>query len=288
VSAEGVPTDEAGKPPVQEATEEEEQPGRPGRPKGPEAKIEILDASGKVIRTLRQPAVQGLNRAVWNLRRDTFKRIPRKNANPFFEASGPDVLPGTYTVRVSYKDQKAEGKVNVGSDPRMDRLTPEGREANYRALERAGHIQEALAAAVERINQARSDIDSSLAKVRAREKKEDEGEKPSSALAKQARDLKAKLDAIERRLWTPEGTKGEQPDNDAEAKVNYAARSLGTSWDAPTPAQLAYLDQAEKQARDTLEDLNRLFAGDVAAFRAKVRELDVQLLPDLPPLKIEE
>jgi photosystem II stability/assembly factor-like uncharacterized protein len=293
VSAEGVPTDEAGSPPgppVQEA-EEEEQPGRPGK-KGPEAKIEILDASGKVIRTLRQPAVQGVNRAAWNLRRDAYKRIPRKNANPFFEPSGPDVLPGTYTVRVSYKDQKAEGTIKVGSDPRMDRLTPEGREANFRAIERAGRIQEALAAAVERINQARSDIDSALAKVRAREDKDKDKEKekdaPSIALGKSARELKAKLDAIERRLWTPEDTRGEQPDKDAEAKVNYAARSIGSSWDAPTPAQLAYLDRAGKQAQDALEELNRLFAGDVAAFRAKVRELDVQLLPELPPLKVEE
>ncbi|HEX3126936.1 MAG TPA: hypothetical protein VH394_06375, partial [Thermoanaerobaculia bacterium] len=288
VSAEGVPTDESGKPPVQEPEEEEmQQPGRPDRPKGPEAKIEILDASGKVIRTLRQPAVQGMNRASWNLRRDAYKRIPRKNANPFFEAAGPDVLPGTYKVRVSYKDQKAEGTVKVGNDPRMD-LTPEGREANFKALERAGRISEALAAGVERINQARSDVDSALAKVRAREKKEDEGEKPSTVLAKQARELKAKLDAAERRLWTPEGSRGELPDKDAEARVNYAARNIGSSWDAPTPAQLAYLDQAEKQAREALEEVNRLFAGDVAAFRAKVKELDVQLLPDLPPLKIEE
>jgi photosystem II stability/assembly factor-like uncharacterized protein len=293
VSAEGVPTDESGKPPAAEEPEPEETGGRGGRKGGPEAKIEILDASGKVIRTLRQPAVQGVNRAVWNLRRDTYKRIPRKNANPFFEASGPDVLPGTYTVRVSYKDQKAESTVKVGSDPRMDRLTPApnpgDREANFRALERAGRIQEALAAAVERINQTRSDIDSALAKVKASEEKEKDKEKkdaPSVALAKSARELKAKLDAIERRLWTPEGTKGEQPDKDAEAKVNYAARSIGSSWDAPTSAQLAYLDQAETQIRDTLADLNRLLAEDVAAFREKVK--DVQLLPDLPPLKIEE
>ncbi len=294
VSPEGVPTDEGNVPPAgqEEAASEEEGPGagrRGGGKKGPEAKIEILDASGKVIRTLRQPAVQGVNRAAWNLRRDAYKRIPRRNANPFQDTSGPDVLPGTYKVRVSYKDQKAEGTVKVGSDPRMDRLTAEGREANYRALERAGHIQETLADAVERINQARSDVDSALAKVRAREKKDEgEGEKPSAALAKQARELKAKLDAMERRLWTPEDSRGLMPETDAEAKVNYAARNIGSSWDAPTPAQLAYLDRAEAQARQVLEDLNRLFAGDVAAFRAKVREMDVQLLPEQPPLKIEE
>ncbi len=290
VSAEGVPADQ---PPAQEEPAgDETQPERRGGKKGPEAKIEILDASGKVIRTLRQPAVQGVNRAVWNLKRDAYKRIPRKNANPFFEAAGPDVLPGTYTVRVSYKDQKAESIVKVAPDPRMSWLTAEGREANLRAIARAGRLQEALAAAVERIGQTRSDIDTALAKVRAREEKEkkDAGEtpEPSAALAKSARELKARLDEMERRLWKPEGSKGEQPDRDAESRADYAMRSLGSSWDAPTPAQLAYLEQAEKQTRDTLADLNRLFAEDVAAFRAKVKELDVQLLPELPPLAVLE
>jgi hypothetical protein len=53
-----------------------------------------------------------------------------------------------------------------------------------------------------------------------------------------------------------------------------------------TPAQLAYLDRAEAETRKALEDLNRLFAGDVAAFRARVKELDVQLLPEAQPISI--
>src|SRR6185436_9153651 len=83
VTAEGVPVEQGGQPLVEEESAQEEgqpgrQPGGRGGRKGPEAKIEVLDGTGKVIRTLRQPATQGVNRAAWNLRLDPYKQIPRK------------------------------------------------------------------------------------------------------------------------------------------------------------------------------------------------------------------
>lgn len=279
---------------------EEARPGRRGAKKGPEAKIEILDEAGKVIRTFQAPATHGVNRAVWNLRRDPYRRIPRRNPNPFFEPMGPEVLPGTYRVRVSFKDQKSsEQTVRVVPDPRA---TPaaEARAANFAALERAGRVQEALADAVERINQTRADIDAVTAKLRAREEKDKKegGEKkegvaeqppsPAAGLTKSGRELRKKLDEIEKRFWAPEGTQGILPDTHAEARLNYALRAIGSSWDAPTPAQLAYLEQAETESRKVLDDFNKLFAADVAAYRAKVRELDVQLLREEAPISIGE
>ena len=291
---------EGGKPLVVDdpPAEEEEAEGRPGRrdrPKGPEAKIEVLDESGKVIRTFQAPVTQGVNRAAWNLRRDTYRRIPRRDVNPFFEPAGPEVLPGTYRIRVSYKDHKsAEQTVRVLPDPRYEgRLG--GRQANSEAQERAGRIQEALAEAVERINQTRSDVDAVTARLKAREDKERKGreetappspDSPAGALMKSARELRRKLDEVERQLWQPEGTKGIQAETDAENQLTYAMRAIGSSYDAPTPAQLAYLERAEEEAREALAAFNQLFSQDVAAFRARVRELDVQLLPEAPPISI--
>ncbi|MEA2562087.1 MAG: hypothetical protein QOH06_3591 [Acidobacteriota bacterium] len=278
---------EGGKPLVMDdPSEEEESRGRRGGKKGPEAKIEVLDESGKVIRTFQAPVTQGVNRAAWNLRRDTYKRIPRKDVNPFFEPAGPEVLPGTYRVRVSYKDQKsAEQTVRVLPDPRYEgRLG--GRQANFAAQERAGKLQEALATAVERINQTRTDIDAVTAKLKARVKK-DEKDPAGEELSKSARELRKKLDDIEKRLWQPEGTKGILPETDAENRLNYATRAIGSSYDSPTPAQLAYLERAEAESRKVLADFNKLFSQDVAAFRAKVKELDVQLLPETQPISIE-
>ncbi|HET9228763.1 MAG TPA: hypothetical protein VFR31_18940, partial [Thermoanaerobaculia bacterium] len=282
--------EKAANPPVTDEPVEEETPaGRPGRrdgKKGPEAKIEVLDESGKVIRTFQAPVTQGVNRAAWDLKRDAFKRIPRRDANPFREGGGPEVLPGTYRVRVSYKDHKsAEQTVRVLPDPRFEgRLG--GRQANWEALERGGKVQEALASAVERINQTRADIDAVNAKLKAREKK-DEKNPAAEELTKAGRDLRKKLDDLEKRLWRPESAKGILPETDAESRVNYAMRAIGSSYDAPTPAQLAYLERAEAEAKQALAAFNTLFAQDVAAYRAKVRELDVQILPESEPISIE-
>ena len=167
-----------------------------------------------------------------------------------------------------------------------------GRQANVEAQGRAGKIQEALAEAVERINQTRTDIDAVTAKLKARVKKDEkdpasEAKTPESELTKSARDLRKKLDDMEKRLWQPEGTKGIVADTDVESKINYAMRAIGSSYDAPTPAQLAYLERAEANARKVLADFNQLFSQDVAAFRAKVNELDVQLLPEAQPISID-
>ncbi|HEY3491492.1 MAG TPA: hypothetical protein VGK43_00975, partial [Solirubrobacterales bacterium] len=158
--------------------------------------------------------------------------------------------------------------------------------ANWEALERGGKIQEALASAVERINQTRADIDAVNAKLKAREKK-DEKNPAAEELTKAGRDLRKKLDDLEKRLWRPESAKGILPETDAESRVNYAMRAIGSSYDAPTPAQLAYLERAETEAKQALADFNTLFAQDVAAYRAKVRELDVQILPESEPISIE-
>ncbi|HEX6861686.1 MAG TPA: hypothetical protein VF414_02665, partial [Thermoanaerobaculia bacterium] len=289
--------EKAGKPPVTDEPSEEEEAGRPGRrggKKGPEAKIEVLDESGKVIRTFQAPVAQGVNRAAWDLRRDAYKRIPRRDVNPFREPAGPEVLPGVYRVRVSYKDHKStEQTVRVVRDPRYEGR-PGDREANFAAQERAGKVQEALAEAVERINQTRADIDAVTAKLKAREEKDskESGEtggppSPAAEAMKAGRELRKKLDDLEKRLWQPEGTKGILPETDVENKINYAMRAIGSSYDAPTPAQLAYLERAEAESRKVLADFNRLFSEDLAAFRARVRELDVQLLPETQPISIE-
>ena len=42
----------------------------------------------------------------------------------------------------------------------------------------------------------------------------------------------------------------------------------------------------EKETRQAVDDLNRFFAGDVAAFRTKVQETKFRLLPEWEPLKV--
>jgi photosystem II stability/assembly factor-like uncharacterized protein len=273
--------------------------GRGGRGKGPKTKIEILDASGKVIRTFDGPAKLGVNRVPWDLRLESPRRIPRKNdtggeENEFRRGRGPDALPGTYTVRVSYGAQKAEGKVNVQGDPRFQ-IPSDAREANFKALQRATHLLNTVTDAVDRIARTRTDVNAVTAKLRRQDEEAKQAhpgasdtENPAHKdLLASGRRLIQSLDKIERRFWQGEAPRALMRNVDFESRIGGTARSLGSSWDSPTPAQLAYLDREEKDLSAALADLNKLFAEDVAAFRAKVRDAKVELLPDVTPLRIE-
>ncbi len=89
------------------------------------ASIDVLDASGRVIRHLSGkdvPHKAGINRTAWDLNVEgpvkwhgTFEQ----NQGP---DSGPEVLPGTYTVRVNANRASARQTVVVKADPR-DTLT---------------------------------------------------------------------------------------------------------------------------------------------------------------------
>jgi hypothetical protein len=272
-----------------------EQPADDEGGRGPRAKIEVLDGSGAVIRTIDAPVKQGINRAAWDLRSDPPKRIPRKNEDEAFAefrgTRGPDVLPGTYTVRVSWGGKTAEGKVQVLGDPRFN-IPSEQREAKIAAIRRAGQLMGVVADGVERIQRTRGDVEAISAQLRKDQeaaKKQGAADDPArKAVLDAGRDLLRKLRDFELRFWQTENAKGLEEDNDLEQRVSNLARSLGSSWDAPTPAQLAYLDRVEKEERQTVDDLNRFFAEDVAAFRTKVQETKYQLLPQWDPLKVGE
>jgi len=87
------------------------------------AKIEILDASGKVIRDLGPiPQDAGLNRVTWDLRYQGPRLRNAADANNDgggfrFPAVGPHVLPGKYTVRLTAAGQTLTQELDVRADP---------------------------------------------------------------------------------------------------------------------------------------------------------------------------
>jgi sortilin (neurotensin receptor 3) len=277
---------EAGAPPdvpkEPEATSKDVKKDEPKKDdKAKEVDIEVADASGKVIRKLKGPAILGVNRASWDLTRDAFKRptVPGQEPNRG-EGGGPEIPPGDYTVTIKFRGQEAKQAVRVVADPR-DTFTPEQRQAKYDAVLRAGKVQETAVEAINRITKTRNDIDAVAAKLK---KEDDDPSAEPPPLVKSGTALKTKLDAMEKRLWTPPKTKGIPAENDVMAKIGYPFYSLQSSWDAPTAAQLTYLERAEKQLRETLVDYNKMFAEDVAKYREEVRKTNVVLLTEEPPL----
>jgi photosystem II stability/assembly factor-like uncharacterized protein len=265
---------------LKEDPEPAEEAGGRGKEKGPRVEIRIEDASGKLIRKMDGPARLGLNRATWDLGRDLYPEPPRESRGPRQRTSGPKVPPGTYRVKVKYKDREAQETVQVVPGP-LTENTAEDWQAREAAFERIRGLQEALVEATDRITAARADIDVVQKKLAAADKKrKGEGEDPHRDLKKAARELKTKIETAEKKLYTAPGTKGIIDESGvAFEQVDSARRSIETSWDRPNAAQLAALDQAEATLQTALADVNRLWAEDVANFRKLVEGAKIELLP---------
>ncbi len=262
----------------------EARPGQHGGDGQPQVMVEITDPGGKIIRTFKERIHQGVNRIVWNLRRDGFKRPRTEEQQPGVTPPGPEVLPGDYGVRIRYKDATAEGRVRVLADPRFN-LSAADRQAKMDILLSAGGLQETVTEAVNRVRDTRSAIDIVLNKINQKDGEEEK--KALQELKKAAREVKKALDETERKLWIPPDTKGIPHRDDLRSRVGYVLRSLGSSWDKPTSAQLAYLRQAREEAARRLEKVNQLFTGPVEDFRRQVKEAGIELLPEREPLIVK-
>jgi photosystem II stability/assembly factor-like uncharacterized protein len=88
--------------------------------KAPAAEVhfEVLDAAGKTIRRIGGPRIArtaGVHRIAWDLRAET----PEGMSGGRGGAHGPQVLPGTYTVKMIAGVSAAEQKVDVRLDPEL-------------------------------------------------------------------------------------------------------------------------------------------------------------------------
>ena len=261
--------------------------GKPGE--GPQATIEVRDAAGTLLRTFKGPAKLGVNRAVWDLTIDAAKSPPTETPSGR-PPTGPEVPPGIYQVTVKQGDHEATGQVEVAPDPRRP-FDAEARRANWEALRRTGRLQDRTTEAVERVRRAAADLDTLLARTKPQEKESESAEAKArhdahKELAKEGKRLKKELEKLEARLWEGPDTKGILPPDDAMSQIQNARRFLGSSWDRPTPAQTAYLAEAEATLQAVLAEVNKFFAEDLPAFRKQLQDSDLRLLQELPPLEI--
>jgi hypothetical protein len=119
------------------------------RKKHAEVTIRILDASGKVVRTLHGPAKRGVNRIVWDLHADPprGKDVVQDTRDYYVFYSpyidGPEVAPGIYTATL-IADGRTYSKgtpIQVSLDPALT-VTTADLQAQYDALWELSVIQE--------------------------------------------------------------------------------------------------------------------------------------------------
>jgi photosystem II stability/assembly factor-like uncharacterized protein len=200
--------------------------------KRPEAKLHvtILDAGGTAVRHIDVAATGGVNRVNWDLTADPPGGLAAKqDPRPYYvfyplAIAGPEVLPGTYTVRLQGRGWSLETRVRVRMDPSV-KATARDLRAQYDAIAELAALQERGETWVDAISTA------------------------EKHLAKKNPKLRAQLEALADRLRNGNGSQNAGYRQPAQVldQIAYLRYILGTSFTGPTAVQAALIDDYARQ-----------------------------------------
>ena len=184
-----------------------------------ELKVEILDASSRVVRTLssvpresdksddeddtealKKAALSvdsGLHRADWDLTWEGSKKIRGAKIDTGDPARGPRAVPGNYTVRLTVDGKSLTAPLKVTPDPRGT-VTQSDLDAQ---LAFAIRVRDDISRLTGLVNSLRSVKEQLLARDKALEARK--AEPGVAALLKASAEVRKKADALEDRMHNP-------------------------------------------------------------------------------------
>ncbi len=267
-----------------------------GKPKG-EVILEVLDRQGEVIAELSSKpepsdfpvgdpdgpekpkeaelkAEAGLHRAVWNLRTKGPERIKGAKLDGGSVEEGPMANPGVYTLRLTADGKKAEGRVEVRLDPRVETNDRELEEHFRFALEVRDTISK-LAGDVNRLRSVRKQLADRNALVK--------DEKGTADLVKGSQTLIDKLDALEKKFHNPTALVAYDILAQKGGAQLYSQLAVLSDFcddsDGPVTQGLREVFAEQKKRLTGHEaELDALFKGDLARLNEQAKKLDLPVV----------
>jgi len=253
-----------------------------------EAKVEILDASGNVIRkyssteynTLEEPPdpddkkpekelkpEAGLNRFLWDLRYEEAHRVPGYYLWEYGNgARGPVAVPGHYQVRLTVGGKSQAAGFDLKLDPRV-KVSQADLEAQFNLLLQT---RDELSKVYDTVNQIQ-DVRSQLAGLKRR--------LPENASVKTivsaADDLDKKLSAVRDDFVNLEISANEDSlayPPQLDAKLAFLAMAAGGADSAPTEAEQRQFEKLKRQSGELISRWEDIQRRDLAAFQKLAAE----------------
>jgi photosystem II stability/assembly factor-like uncharacterized protein len=266
----------------------------------PDVKIEILDATGSVIRKYssskaerldepldpddKKPEKQikpedGLNRFVWDLHYDAANRVPGYFLWAYNDgAKGPLALPGSYQVRLTANGKSLTAPFELKIDPRVT--------TSQSDLERQFKLQMDVREQLNRVYDAVNQIQDVREQLNGLKKRLAPGDS-TKALFDGASALDAKLIAVRDplinfRISASEDSLAYAPGIDAKlAFLSMAVAGFADS--APTESEYQEFDQLKKQTDELLSRWDQVRNADITSFQKLAAEQNIHSIyvPDV-------
>lgn len=247
-------------------------------------KLEIFDASGTLINTIKQkaPEENGLFRMSWMLNekgeRGPSREKPREGGGGF---GGITVLPGAYKLRLSFGNQKDSAMINVKNDPRAD--VPQAViEQRYAMLK---ELQKLTATATKATDRLRESLD--IVEEYEKKLKDAKGADFKDAIAK----TKAMKDSINGMfdfiLGKVDKRQGivRSPDPTPVSYVQTAQGYVGRSRDPISDTDRRVFKHAEDKITEMVNKVNRFYSTSWVEYRSMMEKVSLPQFKDYEPIK---
>ena len=254
-------------------------------PRG-DVRLQILDASGRVVRSLQASKQAGVNRTWWDLRFAPTNPM-RLRTSPQYAPEvtlGPDgwrpapaeqrlallAPPGTYTVKLMADGKEYTQPLKVLKDPHSN-----GTEGDIQVQTK---LMTSLVGQMNGVVEAVNQIESLRAQLASLKSALGADENTSNIRAA-ADDLNSKLIEVEDNLIrlkvTGRGQDGVRWTPKLAEKIGYLANEVDSSDYQPTTQQVAVHDELKERAATYRQRLALLVQKELAAFNALVRQRNV-------------
>ncbi len=248
-------------------------------------RVEVRDARGRlVLEDERVPKERGLNRYAWNLRYGgaQVRRPPTAEETAFGGGPrGPQVLPGTYTVKLFVGDKSVERRVEVRLDPTLA-VTAADLQMTHDMSLKLRDMQSTTNTMLRALDSIKGQL-----QFVERTVKERLTDPPKDLTAAITDNLKA-VDKVLGTLSRPQSEGLGYNPGRAQLidEIGGLFFTIDATNAAPTPAQRDYYDVLQTRFRTTLAEANKFFTQSVPKLNETLRRFDAPTVMVGKPIEI--
>nr|WP_297919791.1 hypothetical protein [uncultured Allomuricauda sp.] len=234
------------------------------------AVVDIVDASGGVIRTLKDSTAKaGVNRIVWDLGHEAATKMENDTGGGFFSGPlHPYVAPGTYTARLKVNGEVLETPIEVRADPRM-KLGQEVYAAKTQVLLELRELLSQTHTVINNSNTYNTQLEELKKKLGHNNTQEldksffDDIDKALSKIAK------VQDDVLKRP--PPSMTYRQRPR--LREEIRSLMRAINGATAKPTQPQMSRLTQLKAEVREAFNAMNQIIASDIKEINERTKNV---------------
>jgi len=245
-------------------------------------KVQVFDRDGKLVQDIEKPSREkGLNRISWNLRLGgpEVRRPPTEEQLAFGGgARGPQVLPGTYTVKLTVGDKVIEEPVEVKLDP--------GIKTSIADLQQALNMQLKLREMQSTMNLSLRFLDSLKDQLKQTQTTmKTLNKEPDKDMMKALEDWIKELETMQDKLAARNEGLGLGGKDQVADDIGNLFFSLDANF-GPTPGQRGFFDELQPGYRERMELVNKFLRDTLPQWNEKLKGWNAPTLTTRKPFEL--